>query len=88
MAAYLFGMTDAGKVRDNNEDVFIAEEVMNGQYIIAGVIDGVGGYEGGEIAANLTRDIILEELAVVSTDITTQLEIAFNLATKRSSAES
>lgn len=80
MAAYLFGMTDAGKVRDNNEDVFIAEEVMNGQYIIAGVIDGVGGYEGGEIAANLTRDIILEELAVVSTDITTQLEIAFNLA--------
>jgi serine/threonine protein phosphatase PrpC len=51
MADRLFGITDTGKVRENNEDVFIAEEVMNGQFMIAGVIDGVGGYEGGEIAS-------------------------------------
>lgn len=80
MADRLFGITDTGKVRENNEDVFIAEEVMNGQFMIAGVIDGVGGYEGGEIASALTKDVILSELTSVGTDIITQLVIAFNLA--------
>jgi|GEM_PF-88062 len=77
---YLFGITDTGKVRDNNEDVFIAEEVMNGQFIIAGVIDGVGGYEGGEVAASLTKEVVLAEMASVGSDALTQLQIAFNLA--------
>jgi serine/threonine protein phosphatase PrpC len=77
---YLFGITDTGKVRDNNEDVFIAEELMNGQFIIAGVIDGVGGYEGGEVAAALTKEVVLAELASIGSDVLAQLEIAFNLA--------
>jgi serine/threonine protein phosphatase PrpC len=77
---YLFGITDTGKVRDSNEDVFIAEELMNGQFIIAGVIDGVGGYEGGEVAAALTKEVLLVEMAAIGSDVITQLEIAFNLA--------
>jgi serine/threonine protein phosphatase PrpC len=77
---YLFGITDTGKVRDNNEDVFIAEEVMNGQFIIAGVIDGVGGYDGGEVAAALTKEVVLSEMNAIGSDVVTQLEIAFNLA--------
>lgn len=80
MSDHLFGITDKGRVRDNNEDLFIAEEIMGGQFIIAGVIDGVGGYEGGEIAAALTKEIILDELYVIGNDLITQLEIAFNLA--------
>lgn len=80
MTDYLFGMTDPGRVRDNNEDVFIAEEVMDGQFMIAGVIDGVGGYDGGEIAAALSKEIILAELAEVGKDVIAQLEIAFLLA--------
>ena len=80
MGDHLFGTTDKGRERDNNEDVFIAQEVMNGQFILAGVIDGVGGYEGGEIAAALTKEIILDELSVIGGDLTTQLEIAFDLA--------
>ncbi|HEY0177665.1 MAG TPA: protein phosphatase 2C domain-containing protein [Pedobacter sp.] len=80
MADHLFGITDTGKVRENNEDVFIAEEVMKGQFTIAGVIDGVGGYEGGEIAAALTREVVLNELTLVGGDIITQLILAFNLA--------
>jgi len=76
----LFGITDTGKVRDNNEDVFIAEEVRSGQFIIAGVIDGVGGYEGGEVAAALTREVVLAEMATIGADVPAQLEIAFNLA--------
>lgn len=80
MAEHLFGITDAGQVRENNEDVFIAQEVMNGQFIIAGVIDGVGGYEGGEIAAAITKQVILDELQEVGTDVISQLSLAFNLA--------
>ena len=80
MAEHLFGITDAGQVRENNEDVFIAQEVMKGQFIIAGVIDGVGGYEGGEIAAAITKQVILDELQEVGTDVVSQLSIAFNLA--------
>lgn len=80
MADHLFGITDKGRERTNNEDVFIATEVMDGQFIIAGVIDGVGGYEGGEIAAALTKDIILEELSVIGSDLDRQMELAFDLA--------
>ncbi|WP_158799936.1 PP2C family serine/threonine-protein phosphatase [Pedobacter sp. L105] len=80
MADHLFGITDTGKVRDNNEDVFIAQEVMNGQFLIAGVIDGVGGYEGGEVAAAITKEVILTELTSIGTDVITQLSLAFSLA--------
>ena len=80
MADHLFGITDAGRVRENNEDVFIAEEILNGQFLIAGVIDGVGGYEGGEVAAAVTKEVVLGELAEIGTDVITQLSIAFNLA--------
>ena len=80
MADHLFGITDPGKERENNEDVFIAEEVMQNQFLIAGVIDGVGGYEGGEVAAALTRDVLLDELAVIGNDVVAQLQIACYLA--------
>ncbi len=62
MTDHLFGITDPGLVRDNNEDVFIAAELMQQKYLIAGVIDGVGGYAGGEIASALTKDCLLREL--------------------------
>lgn len=80
MADYLFGITDIGKLSKNNEDVFIAAEVMQGKFIIAAVIDGVGGYEGGEVAAALTKEVLLTELSVIGQDVPAQLEIAFNLA--------
>lgn len=80
MANHLFGITDTGKVRKNNEDVFIAEELMNGQYMLAGVIDGVGGYEGGEVAAAVTKDVVITELEEIGREVVTQLVIAFNLA--------
>ncbi|WP_018613312.1 PP2C family protein-serine/threonine phosphatase [Segetibacter koreensis] len=59
MAKNYFGITDTGKLRSNNEDTFIAEPVLNNQFIAACVIDGVGGYEGGEVAARLAHDAIL-----------------------------
>lgn len=76
----LFGKTDPGRVRTNNEDVFIAEKLTGGHYQLAAVIDGVGGYEGGEIAAALTREVILAELGSIGADIQGQLYLAMRIA--------
>lgn len=80
MADHLFGITDTGKVRGNNEDVFIAEELMGGQFLLAGVIDGVGGYEGGEVASAIAKETVLAEMEEIGRDVIAQLTIAFNLA--------
>ncbi|WP_256004300.1 PP2C family protein-serine/threonine phosphatase [Pedobacter deserti] len=57
-----FGLTDPGRVRDNNEDTFIAEKTKNNDVVIACVIDGVGGYAGGEIASAIARKSIIQFL--------------------------
>src|SRR5215210_6296580 len=62
MAENYFGITDTGKMRTNNEDTFIAQPVLHDQFIAACVIDGVGGYAGGEVAARLAQDAILNHL--------------------------
>jgi serine/threonine protein phosphatase PrpC len=58
MGEYFYGVTDKGRVRDNNEDTFLAERLSGSTLVVACVIDGVGGYEGGEIAAETARDSI------------------------------
>ena len=55
-----FGLTDTGKVRSNNEDTFIAEKISGTDFVLACVIDGVGGYTGGEVAAAIARKTILD----------------------------
>lgn len=49
-----FGLSDMGRQRTNNEDAFITEQ-LDEKSILAVVIDGVGGYEGGEVAAEIAR---------------------------------
>ncbi len=49
-------LTDLGKIRKNNEDNYILVEKKG--LVVIGVIDGVGGYEGGEIAAELCKKSI------------------------------
>lgn len=56
------GKTDTGKNRNNNEDAFIAQSIWNDQVVLAAAIDGVGGYEGGEVAAAIARRTIIEYL--------------------------
>lgn len=46
-------ITDLGKKRDNNEDNYIY--AFANDILLIGVIDGVGGYEGGEVAAELCK---------------------------------
>ena len=49
-----YGKTDIGRQRSNNEDAFVAEH-LESHVILAVVIDGVGGYEGGEVAAEIAQ---------------------------------
>lgn len=82
MAENYFGLTDTGKVRSNNEDTFIAQPTANNRYILAGVIDGVGGYNGGEVAAAIAREQILQQLDGIGDDFIPAMIKAFRLASK------
>lgn len=60
--ATFFGNTDPGRIRSNNEDTFIATYVWDNSHLLLAAIDGVGGYEGGEVAAAIARDTIISEV--------------------------
>jgi serine/threonine protein phosphatase PrpC len=78
-----FGSTDTGRVRDNNEDAFIAESTEDNRNIIACVIDGVGGYEGGEVAAQIARDTIRDYFRSAPSDPVQRMKEAFILANEQ-----
>jgi serine/threonine protein phosphatase PrpC len=82
-----FGITDTGKIRDNNEDTFIAEITAANDFIIACVIDGVGGYSGGEIAAEIAKFSVLEHLSRPTGDILENMKAAIAVADKKIVAE-
>ncbi|WP_051189459.1 protein phosphatase 2C domain-containing protein [Daejeonella oryzae] len=83
MTEIYFGKTDTGKVRGNNEDTFIAEKISANELIIACVIDGVGGYSGGEIAAEIARKSIIEHFENPVKDLTSLMKESFNKANER-----
>jgi len=56
------GKTDPGQKRTNNEDAFIAQNIWDDKHVLCVAIDGVGGYEGGEVAAELAQKAIVEYL--------------------------
>ncbi|MBS7564957.1 serine/threonine-protein phosphatase [Mucilaginibacter sp. Bleaf8] len=80
MADHIYGITDTGRVRDNNEDNFIAQPVLSSRYLLACVIDGVGGYHGGEVAAEIAREQILYQFAVTPINVKTSMLEAFKQA--------
>jgi protein phosphatase len=51
--------TDSGQVRDHNEDVVL----VNDRIGLALLADGMGGYNAGEIAAQMAVDIVAEGTA-------------------------
>lgn len=56
------GKTDIGKIRSNNEDTFIAQYIWDRNHILLAAIDGMGGEEGGEVAAEIARETIIRHL--------------------------
>lgn len=83
MDEYFFGITDKGKRREKNEDTFIAGELPGKEFVVACVIDGVGGYSGGEVAAEIARSVIIEHLQDLSGDVTRILKNAIVAANAR-----
>jgi serine/threonine protein phosphatase PrpC len=51
--------THPGRVRPTNEDVPVVDATRG----VFGVIDGIGGHAGGEVAAALAKDVALQRLA-------------------------
>lgn len=56
----IYGATDVGRRRTNNEDSFICQTVLDQSCLLLAAIDGVGGYEGGEVAAEICRQTIVD----------------------------
>jgi protein phosphatase len=50
-------LTDAGKVREHNEDSVTIIKNNSGEYLMA-VADGMGGHKAGEIASTMTIDYL------------------------------
>ncbi len=53
-----FGVTDAGKVRENNEDSFLTGDGRD--ETLFAVADGIGGFEAGEVASSLAIEALRE----------------------------
>jgi PPM family protein phosphatase len=51
-----FGLTHAGKVRQNNEDALLVGEGEDETLFV--VADGIGGFEAGEVASSLAVDVL------------------------------
>ena len=83
MAENYYGLTDTGRVRGNNEDTFVAQQTAGNRFVLAGVIDGVGGYNGGEVAAAIAREEIVSELGSIHEDIIPGMISAIRKASKK-----
>jgi PPM family protein phosphatase len=87
MADYFYGITDKGKRREKNEDTFFAREIINKRLLVAGVIDGVGGYKGGDIAAGIARSVIMKTLETLSENVIEGLRHAIIAANEKINEE-
>lgn len=63
VTATFYGATDTGRKRTNNEDSYIACEIWGGRHLLLAAIDGIGGYEGGEVAAEIARSTITDDVS-------------------------
>lgn len=99
ISSLLVGLTDVGLVRENNEDMFLMVEPESGMLlennyklirpiekhnVLLVVSDGMGGYEGGEVASLLTVGAIKNELLKLPKQLSPQsrLEAALEEANR------
>ncbi|MBO9566262.1 MAG: serine/threonine-protein phosphatase [Niastella sp.] len=77
------GNTDPGRRRKENEDAWIARQLWTADKALLAVIDGVGGYMGGDKAAAIARDSIEQYMQVPKGDTLTMLREAVIFANNR-----
>jgi len=83
MQLYYYGLTDKGKIREINEDYFLAERLDEGQYIFA-VADGMGGHSAGEVASKTAIRTLYRDLKNIdSNNIKEELKKIFENINKR-----
>lgn len=77
------GTTDPGKRRKENQDAFIARQLWGSDNALIAVIDGVGGYAGGEKAAAIAKESITKYMEHPKGDTLTMLREAVIYANNR-----
>lgn len=77
MASLAWGAaTDAGRIRDSNEDAFVAESMV---FVVA---DGMGGHQAGEVASALAATTLRDRLerGATSVDVVVAAVVEANAA--------
>lgn len=77
------GNTDPGKRRKENQDAWIARQLWSADNALLVVIDGVGGYMGGEKAAAIAKESIEQYMQHPKGDTLTMLREAVIYANNR-----
>lgn len=77
------GNTDPGKRRKENQDAWIAHQLWSADNALLVVVDGVGGYMGGEKAAAIARESIDQYMQQPKGDTLTMLREAVIYANNR-----
>jgi serine/threonine protein phosphatase PrpC len=81
------GQTDVGKRRQDNQDTFICTKLWAETSALLAVIDGVGGYAGGERASAIAKEAITQYMATPKGDTLTMLREAVVFANNQINAE-
>ena len=61
----IWGITDRGLVRKENQDTFIFHTFDDGAYGFAAVCDGMGGARAGGVASRQASEVFQKELLLV-----------------------
>ncbi len=80
---FISGNTDPGRRRKENQDAWIAQQLWSPENALLAVIDGVGGYTGGEKAAAIARESIIQYMQLPKGDTLTMLREAIIFANNR-----
>lgn len=87
MALSLAAKTDTGKSRKDNQDSFLCKKLWANTDALMAVIDGVGGYAGGDIAAAIAREAIAHYMVKPKGDTLTMLREAVVFANNQIAEE-
>ncbi|MCI2058759.1 MAG: Stp1/IreP family PP2C-type Ser/Thr phosphatase [Oscillibacter sp.] len=63
----VWGLTDTGLVRKDNQDAYAAEECTDSGHAVCVVCDGMGGTSGGQLASNIAVSTFMEEIKKILT---------------------